>query len=139
MQIFFLPPSPLIRIFTIKEPYYLLSNRTAGVSKQAGFGEVVGLGLLESGGEAVYLDGPAGGDEGLLQHLLLVPVLAKPLLTLPPLQDDVDVAGDQRRDLLPYTISSIIIFQNLSERLYIINFFSTKIFICKNLFNVLML
>ena len=67
---------------------------TAGVSKQPGFGEGVGFGLLEVGGEAVYLYGPAGGDEGLLQHLLLVPVLAEPVLTLPPLQDDVDVAGD---------------------------------------------
>ena len=74
--------------------------RTARVSKQARLGEVVGLGLLEAGGEAVDLYGAAGGDEGLLQHLLLVPVLAKPFLTLPPLQDDVDVAGDQGRDLL---------------------------------------
>ena len=74
--------------------------RTARVSKQARLGEVVGLGLLEAGGEAVDLYGAAGGDERLLQHLLLVPVLAKPFLTLPPLQDDVDVAGDEGRDLL---------------------------------------
>ena len=74
--------------------------RTARVSKQARLGEVVGLGFLEAGGEAVDLYGAAGGDEGLLQHLLLVPILPEAVLTLSPLQDDVDVAGDQGGDLL---------------------------------------
>ena len=76
------------------------SQPTSRVPQQPGLGERVWLGFLEGLGQAVYLDGAAGVDEALLEVLLLVAVLAEPLLPLPPLQDDVDVARDQRRDLL---------------------------------------
>ena len=76
------------------------SQPTSRVPQQTGLGERVWLGFLEGLGQAVYLDGAAGVDEALLEVLLLVAILAEPLLPLPPLQDDVDIARDQRRDLL---------------------------------------
>ena len=45
-------------------------------------------------------NGPPGADETLLQIFLFIPVLAEPLLPLPPLEDDVDVAGYQGGYLL---------------------------------------
>ena len=45
------------------------------------------------------LNCPSGADERLLHRLLLVPVLAKSLFPLPPLQDNVNVAGDQSADM----------------------------------------
>ncbi len=51
----------------------------------------------------MYLDGAARRDEDVLYGLLLVAVLAESFLALPPLQDDVDVAGNQRGDLLACT------------------------------------
>ena len=39
-------------------------------------------------------------DEAFLQILFFIAVLAEPFLPLPPLEDDVNVAGDQGRDLL---------------------------------------
>ena len=76
------------------------SQPTSRVPQQTGLGERVWLGFLEGLGQAVYLDGAAGVDEALLEVLLLVAVLAEHLLPLPPLQDDVDIARDQRRELL---------------------------------------
>ncbi len=76
---------------------------TARVPEEAGLGQRVRLGLLEGGREAVYLDGATWRDEDVLYGLLLVAVLAEAFLALPPLQDDVDVAGNQRGDLLACT------------------------------------
>ena len=45
-------------------------------------------------------NGSARADEAFLQILLLIAVLSEPFLPLPPLQDDVNVAGNQGRDLL---------------------------------------
>ena len=89
----------IITIKSIKRFKARYVKRTARVSKQARFGEGVCFGLLEVGRESMNLNGPARRYEGLLQHFLLVTILAKPLLTLPTLQDDVDVASDQCRDL----------------------------------------
>ena len=49
------------------------------------------------------LDGAARRNEGLLHRLLLVTVLAEALLALSPLEDDVDIAGDQGGDLFACT------------------------------------
>ena len=46
------------------------------------------------------LNCPAGADERLLHCLLLVPVLSESLLPLPPLQDNVNVAGNEGADVL---------------------------------------
>ena len=99
------------------------SQPTSGVPQQPGLGERVWLGFLEGLGQAVYLDGAAGVDEALLEVLLLVAVLAEPLLPLPPLQDDVDVARDQRRELLAlgrlHAVVLVLTFkQSDTERYY---------------------
>ena len=40
-------------------------------------------------------NGPTGTDEALLQIFLLVSVLAEPFLPLSPLEDDVNIPGNQ--------------------------------------------
>ena len=46
------------------------------------------------------LNCPSGADERLFHRLLLVPVLPESLFPLPPLQDDVNVAGNEGTDVL---------------------------------------
>ena len=46
------------------------------------------------------LNCPSGADERLFHRLLLVPVLPESLFPLPPLQDDVNVPGDEGADML---------------------------------------
>ena len=45
-------------------------------------------------------NGTTRADEALLQIFLFIAILAKPLLPLPPLEDDVNVAGDEGGYLL---------------------------------------
>ena len=76
---------------------------TSRVSEDSWFGQVAGLDLLVArAGKSDHGDGASGGDEVFLHGLLLVAVVAEPLLPLPTLQDDVDVSGDQLRDLLAF-------------------------------------
>ena len=91
---------PKIYIKNKRNTLKAFSKLTSGVSKQARLREWVRGGGPHAAGQAVDLYGSARADEGLLQDLLLVAVLAEALLTLATLQDDVDVAGDQGRDLL---------------------------------------
>ena len=79
-----------------------LTNFTSRVPEDARFGQVAGFHLLVAGARKPdHGDGSTGCDEVFLHGLLLVAVVTEPLLPLATLQDDVDVSGDQLRDLLP--------------------------------------
>ena len=73
---------------------------TSWVSKDAGVCQWIGLSFFQSLRQTMNLNCPAGADERFLHRFLLVPVLSKSLLPLPPLQDDVNVAGNEGADML---------------------------------------
>ena len=83
----------------IRQDMMMMMTLTSSISQKSRFGQGVRLGFLQCLRQSMYLNSSARMYETLLQILLLISILTKPLLPLSSLQDDVNISSDQSRDL----------------------------------------